>query len=363
MSNFNFLALRNKSFEVSGAGLQLDGQSLGPGQHLEAGPLGLVSAEQLMGAARRYYDLTGGTVRVQVAALVFDVTADFRALDFYFPITNSLQDNDAAHQDFYNGVRYIANHPNFDLRVYGHNQQDVTDQTPPTVRHLVAGHLIEVFFHRRDILESFLSNPRHFQIYTDHQAFEGDNGLAGGDYRFDREAIQLEMTRLFEGYFGDTPGVAPILHELGHMLDHFDGGTGRMGQVEGMLPGMSPADGPLFVPQSRQLFVQGKRMERDRYQRYQDGRGGPNDPIPVGHPYVFQTDGEFIAGYFEMFFRNPNYFGSLNPVLYDSFATALQQDPRRYWSQDFPGYIGENRKAYLGGQRPSPQNINIPQDI
>ena len=356
----DFNSLKNSAFDVSNNTVVIGGQPLVPGDSVNCGELGTVPADKLIAAAQQYWSLSGGTCKPQLAALVFDATGDLRALDWYVPSANGLTGNDTARLDFYAGIRYIVNHQNLDLKVYAENQRDVTGQVPPAVRHLVAAHLTEVFYHRRDILEAFLSHPRHFQLYTNHNAFMSDNGLAGGDYRFDLQAIQLEISRLFEGYSGPTPGVAPFLHELGHMLDHFDGGTGEMGQVEGLLPGMSPADGALFVAQSRQLFIQGKQLEHDRYQKFQDGTATPNDPLPIGHPYVFQNNGEFIAGYFEMFFRCPNYFASQNNALYGSFVTLLQQDPRQYWPQDFSFYVDENRKAYTGAQRPTPQGITIP---
>lgn len=364
MSEFDYNTQRNGQVSVNGGVASLGGQALNALQTIDCGEIGFVSGEQLARATNHYQSLSGGNCRVQLAALVFDATGDMRALDFYFPITSMLKaSSEADRMEFYNAVRYIANHPNFDLRVYAEHRQDVTDAVPITVRHLVAGHVAEAFFYRKDILDTFLSHPRHFQVYTNHRAFEQDNGLAGGDYSFDREAIQLEMSRLFEGYFGKTPGVAPILHELGHMLDHFEAGTGRMGQCEGVLPGMSRRDGPVFTPEARHFFIQGKRMEQERYLAYQTGRAANgSDPIPVGHPYCFQTDGEFIAGYFEMFFRNPNYFAATNSTLYHGFASLLRQDPRRYWPEDFSGYIGENRKAYLNGQRPHPHNITVPRE-
>jgi hypothetical protein len=362
MTQMDYNDIRNSSPGIVGQALQLAGRVFTPPEQIDCGEIGPVSGRSLIEAGRRYDDLTNGNCHPQLAALVFDVTGDFRALDFYFPIVNSLKAEAATRQDFYNAVRYIANHPGLDLRVYAENRQDVTNETPPAVRHIVAGHLAEVFFYRRDIIERFFSQPRHFLIYTNRQAFNQDGGLAGGDYNFDRQAIQLEMSRLFEGFSGKTPGVAPFLHELGHMLDHFEAGTGRMGQCEGILPGMASRDGPVFTPQARQLFSAGKQLEQQRYLAFQQGRAGPNDPVPVGHPYVFQTDGEFIAGFLEMFFRNPNYFASQNPQLYQAFAELFRQDPRRYWPEDFSFYVTENRKAYLGGERPHPQNITIPRN-
>ncbi len=360
MTQLNYDDIRNSRPDLVGQALQVGGQLLQPQGNLDCGEVGPVPVQAIMEAGQRYQALTKGSCAPQLAALVFDVTGDFRALDFYFPIVNSLKHDEAARQDFYNAIHYIGSHPGFDMRVIAEHRQDVTEQTPPAVRAMVGGHLAEVFFYRRDIIERLLSQPRHFLIYTNRAAFDQDGGLAGGDYNFGLEAIQLEMSRLFEGYSGQTPGVAPFLHELGHMLDHFEAETGGMGRCEGILPGMASRDGPVFTPQARQLFIAGKRLEQQRYIAYQHGQAKPNDPVPVGHPYVFQSDGEFIAGFLEMFFRNPNYFAAQNPQLYGAFAELLHQDPRRYWPEDFPFYVTENRKAYLGGQRPSPQHISIP---
>jgi hypothetical protein len=362
MATVSYTQFRNSALNLSNGQIELAGNILSLNDYLDCDEIGKVPVEELAQATRRYTELTDGNCRPQLAALVFDVIGDFRALDFYFPITNSLQADPNTHQDFYTGIRYIAHHPSFDLQVIGSHRQNVTAHTPPAVQAILAGHLAEVFFYRRDILERFLAQPRHFQLYTNRDAFQQDGGLAGGDYSFDREAIQLELSRLFEGFFGATPGVAPFLHELGHMLDHFEAGTGAMGQCEGILPGMSVHDGQIFTPQARQLFIEGKRIEQQRYQVYQNGKATPGAPVPIGHPYVFQTDGEFIAGYLEMFFRNPNYFATQNPILYQAFATALAQDPRRDWPQDFGFYVDENRKAFLGHQRPTPQHITIPNE-
>ena len=166
---------------------------------------------------------------------------------------------------------------------------------PPGIRQVVAGQIAEVFFHRGELLERFLATPRHIQLYATSKAFEQDGGAAGGDYNPQRESIQLVLARLFEGFFGETAGVCPFLHEFGHMLDHFDAATGRMGRSEGLLPGLSPSDGSLFNPRARALFIKGKRLELERYL----ARVRPptaSSLLPIGHPYVFQNDGEFLAG-------------------------------------------------------------------
>jgi hypothetical protein len=107
------------------------------------------------------------------------------------------------------------------------------------------------------------------------------------------------------------------------------------------------------------LFLKGKRLELERYNRLVEGEP-PADPLPIGHPYVFQSDTEFIAGYFEMFFRNPHYFAAQNPDLFQAFALTFGQDTRTAWAQDFPFYIEQNRGFYLSGKRPAKAGLTLP---
>lgn len=189
-------------------------------------------------ARQRYESLAGGQCKPQLGALNFDVTSDPRSLDRYFPIVNML--DEAEIEAFYQSVRRIAEHPNFDIRLSGANHSNITKRLPNSARWLVAGHLAEVFFFRQDILSRFLSAPRRFQLYVTPEAFAQDGGVSGGDYSPKCKAIQLVLSRLFEGFNDATPGVCPFLHELGHMLDHFDAGSGSMGRAEGLYPGLSP---------------------------------------------------------------------------------------------------------------------------
>jgi hypothetical protein len=292
-----------------------------------------------------------------LAALIFAVTRQARALDMCFPIINMLDRAEVGSFDELG--QHIARHPHFDLRLIGAGRADLTTHLPPDARHIVAGHLAETFFYRRDLLERFLSAPRHFRLYTTPRAFEDDGGQAGGNYHADRESVQLVLARLYEGFYGETPGVAPFLHEFGHMLDFFDAGRGEMGQSEGLLPGLRPQDGSVYTPHARELFLKGKRLEMERYRLRFEGRARESDPLPIGHPYVFQNDSEFVAGYFEMFFRNPHYFASQNPDLYQGFVELFDYDPRQAWAQDFPFYVQENRRFYLSGEKPWPPGLTL----
>ncbi|HYN87364.1 MAG TPA: zinc-dependent peptidase, partial [Ardenticatenaceae bacterium] len=207
-----------------------------------------------------------------------------------------------------------------------------------------------------------LGTPRQFRLYTSGLAFAEDGRVAVGEYDPKTGRVGLLLSRLFEGFNGPTPGVAPFLHELGHMLDYFDAARGVASRHgSGFLPGMRPEDGDLYTPEARALFVQGKRLELERYLRLWHGRGTPSTPLPIGSPYVFQNDSEFLAGYLELFFRNPHYFAAQNPDLYQAFVSLFRQDPRRSWVEDFPFYVEENRDFYLRApRRPPPPGLFLP---
>ena len=307
--------------------------------------------------AKKEFDrLTDASCRPQPPALDFMVAGNPRLLDHYFPIVKTLPEPEV--ESFYQVVQWISEHPNFDLRLFGRHKKDITEQLPNAVRYLVAGQIAEVFYFRQDILTRFLHTPRHFQLYTTPEAFQQDGGVMGGDYNPSREGIQLVLSRLYEGFDGAMPGVCPFLHELGHMLDHFDAGKGAMGRAEGFYPGLRASDGDIFKPKAREDFIEGKRLELDRYLARQNG--DLTQPVPIGHPYVFQNDGEFAAGYLEMFFRNPNYFAAQNPGLYSAYQELFGYDPRNVWKVDFPHYVNANKSFYASGQPLSKTRLTIP---
>jgi hypothetical protein len=309
-------------------------------------------------ASSQYNLLTNGECQPQQAALDFDSTGDIRSLDFYFPIVKMLSTADI--DSFHRLVNEVAEHPNFHIQFIGANREDITARLPNSTRYLAAGHLAEVFFFRQDILARFLSNPRHFQIYSARKAFQQDGGVSGGCYNQTRQCIQIVISRLFEGFNGATPGVCPFLHELGHMLDYFDAGSGSMGRAGGFYPGMNPNDGDLFNPKARDLFIKGKRLELDRYMARH--HGDFSKPMPIGSPYVFQNNGEFAAGYFEAFFRNPNYIAAQNPDLFNAYMELFGYDPRHAWAEDFPHYVKKNRDYYSSGKIPPKAGVSIPEE-
>ncbi|HEY7832771.1 MAG TPA: hypothetical protein VIG30_04310 [Ktedonobacterales bacterium] len=319
------------------------------------------SVARLIAGAMVYGDLAGGANPAQLPALLFDATGDPWPLAHFFALAGAL--DEAARGAWFAAVAAIAAHPGFDLRLIGARRVDLTERMPPSTRWLAAGHVAEVLGQRPDILATFLAQPRHFRLYATPAAFADDGGVAGGDYDAGRERIQLGLARLFEGFGGARPGVAPFLHELGHMLDAFAPASGGMRQSHGTLPGLDPADGPLYDAEARRLFVAGKALEAARYEALHTGAERARDDdtnLPLGHPYVFQNDGEFIAGYLELYLRTPNRFAARNPALYDGLSRLLRQDPRVAWPEDFDFYVRENRAVYLRGESLARAGITVP---
>ncbi len=325
--------------------LRIDGSRIGalafqPNDEVTfADPVFSVRGDDLLAAGSRRDILTARTCQPQLAAYLFALTRQPRLMNHYFPITHALNPHDEA--DFHKLIIRVVQNPNFGIQLIGAERRDLTEHIPPDTGYLVAGHIAEIFIYRQDLLDEFLSKRRGFLLYATPQAFKDDGGVAGGCYNPQRDAIQLVLSRLYEGFNAPTPGVAPFIHEFGHMLDHASGGRG-------LIPGMD---------EQIELWQRGKRLELERSEALR--LHGKSDAPPIGHPYVFQNNGEFIAGYLEMFFRNPHYFAAQNPDLYQAFAQCLKQDPRRYWREDFPYYVRQNRDYYTR-QRPPKPGITIP---
>lgn len=212
---------------------------------------------------------------------------------------------------------------------------------------VIAGQLAEVFFFRRDLLRLFFKRPRAFSLHRDDAGFRAAGGVSGGCYQPSTCKIVLRRGRLFEGFRDAWPGVAPLLHELGHMLDHIDGRSGRgRWRTDGVPLGLRRSDGAAFKADARRAFLAGRAIERARYRQFMRGRATPDCPQPLGHPYVFQNNGEFCAGYLEMFLRNPNAFAARNPTLYSAYTALFDWDPRAAWPVDFAYYVDVNQAYY-----------------
>jgi Glucose-regulated metallo-peptidase M90 len=315
----------------------------------------LVSVQSLRDAIEPFVRASAGHAP-QLAFYVFSATRRSEALNTYFPLLGTL--DETGQKSFYKLAKEIMINPGFDVGILGEKLANLAPHQPQ-IAYFLAAHIAEIFFYRRDLLERLLTAKCRIRLYKSQEAFEKDGGAAGGSFS-PVKGVQLVLARLFEGFNAPTPGVAPFLHEFGHLLDVLDVGHGVIDKSSGFLPGMRESDGALYSAEARDLFLKGKRLELERYNRLYNG-DSPADPLPIGHPYVFQNDTEFIAGYFEMFFRNPHYFAKQNPDLFQSFVLTFGQDPRQAWAEDFPFYIQQNRDFYLSGKRPAQAGLTIPQ--
>src|SRR5215212_9454629 len=168
MADAPFTRYRNQRVTITPVGLELDSRTFGPDESLDfGGQVGAVPACELARAAEAHLRLTGGECPAQLAALAY-AAGVMRALDWYFPLTSALDDAEVA--DFYRLVVALVQHPHVDVRLMG----AASAPLPADSHAIVAGHLAEIFFRRRDILDRFLSAPRHFRLYATWQAFEQD---------------------------------------------------------------------------------------------------------------------------------------------------------------------------------------------
>lgn len=324
---------------------------------LEAGALGRIGGRALQTLAHDYRAQVRAGYSPPLAALVCLHTQSLAALHGFFPLLRALD----AHQRAEFEQRAARAAGLLDLRLYDQRWMGLRQtELPPDVAALVAGQLVEVFFFRPDLLDRLLEAPARIWLYLTRAAYQAHGGVGGGCYDPSCGAVLLELPRVYEGFYAPQPGVAPLLHELGHLLDCFDPLRCAQGRATGLYPGMRPADGRFARPEARAAFLRGKRLELERYQRRRDGRAAPDDPLPIGHPYVFQNDGEFLAGYLELFFRSPHAFAARNPDLYAGYVAWLGQDPRQVWERDFSFYLDENRRFYLdSGERPWPPGLTV----
>lgn len=335
-------------------GLLLGGRPLAA-DAVVRGPAGAaLTAGELREAARAYAGAVRAAYRPPLAALAAYITGDPAALRPCFPLTGTLDPAGLAAFDAL--ARALASAPGLDLRLFDLAWGRLREAPlPADAALLVAGQLAELFFVRRDLLDALLAAGPRVWLYATPQAFAAGGGVAGGCYSPGEGAIKLALGRLYEGLTGPTPGVAPLLHELGHMLDCLEPGRGRLGAATGLYPGLRPGDGPAFTPEARRLFARGKALERERYELRVAGARGV---APIGHPYVFQSDGEFLAGYLELFMRSPNAFAAQNPDLYAAYVALFGHDPRLAWPADFPFYLEANSRYYASGQTPPPHGLS-----
>jgi hypothetical protein len=262
--HLNFEDVRHERVTTDGRSINIGALHFDLGDMIEFGAqVGTLDSGQLLECVVRCDAVTGMTCHPQLAAHLFTITHHPRLMDHYFPIMRAL--DQVAGDEYDILIATITQHKSFDFWLMGGKHGNLASQLRLDVGYLVAGHIAEIFFYRRDLLDQFLSQRRGFYLYTTTEAFHSDGGVAGGCYNPQRDAIQLVLSRLYEGFYEPTPGVAPFIHEFGHMLDHASGGRG-------LLPGMDE-----FIDE----FRVGKTLELERYERI---RQGQKDALPIGHP-------------------------------------------------------------------------------
>lgn len=310
-------------------------------------PFGVVPVQALADAVKPYHAQSAGECQPQAAMLIYQLSGQLEALKHYFPILRNLDERQQI--EFHAQLQRLLGNHNLHIVMKGY--ADTKPKTPEGVRVMIAGHILELFFFRQDILKRFLKGRRSFWVYPNKQSFLETGGTGGGDYHPVLRCVRLYMQRYFEGFYNTMPQQAPFLHEFGHMLEHFDGGKRLLLHGTGLLPGMIKTDRHLYYSEAHQLFLEGKHLEKKRYQAWQNQPKQTACPQPIGSPYVFKNDAEFIAGYLEMFFRNPHYFASQNISLYHAFERVFGWDPRQVWEQDFDVYVHSNKMAYSRGMQ------------
>lgn len=304
--------------------------------------------ERLVDAALRYHRLTGRGRTPQLAALLFDCTGERRFLRQYFPLAAR---QDAAGQEEYMAqVGQVAGHPHFALRLIDELGADRTGDLPASARWIAAGHLVEVLWHRRDILKHLLSDQCCLTIAV-HELAQVQPGPHNGP----GFVPALPLPSLYAGCVGSVPGVTPVLSGIGHLLIR-SGGFGR--RRESLL-GMERGEALLWTMGARDLYVHGKRLEQRRYSRFRQGRARMGDPMPIGRPELFRDDRTFLAGYLEVFFRAPRYFAAQNPMLFEAFRSLLRRDPSHYLARDCAPYVDQSRAAYTGTSGLPPSGLRV----
>lgn len=303
--------------------------------------LSVQAIQQYLATNRQAY---GEPFAVPVAAVVFDITHELEALGHFLPLIHILDSQQRT--AFLVRLNALLRDPR--LRMRGHRGHDVV-ALPLSARALIAGQILMCFFYRPDVITMLLSTSPTFDVFARSADYARSGGVGGGCYAVRPHQIMLHLPRLYEGFFQQPPGVCPLLHEFGHMLDGTSMRLLQYAECRGELPGMSSSQ--------LHLFATAKAAEHACYLAHYHGRAPADGSHPLGHPYVFQTDGEFLAGYWEMFWRNPHSMADTCPALFAAWCDYTQCDPRAALAHDYMGYVDGNRAFYRSGERPWPSQI------
>lgn len=306
-----------------------------------------VSSAELSTALSHFHQTIGVPLAVPLAFAAFLATTELDTLGHFFPQIRVL--TSAERTRWMDLFRILMRDASITV-TWTHR---LTQQPAAFgLRALVIGQIVSCFVQRPEIATALAQTRPTFALYCDQAHYERDGGVSGGCYVDQTHTVLLVGARLFEGYTEPTPGVSPLLHEFGHMLD----GTHRRSTGLPYCVGRFP----LLDTQQNTDWDAAKRHEVQRYRRYCQAPHGCDDP-PLGHPYVFQTDGEFVAGYWEMFWRNPHAFAAHSPTLYAVLMQYVADDPRRY-TTDFMGYVRGNQAFYAQKEPAWPSAIRLAGD-
>ncbi|MEY3989205.1 MAG: Glucose-regulated metallo-peptidase [Chloroflexota bacterium] len=283
-------------------------------------------------------------MRMPLAGLVFQVSKELTSLGHFFPLIHTLTDA----QRFEFRTRLNALLQSTDIAVTYTTQAGLT-ATPLILRVMVLGQIVSCFWGRPEIVSALQRTKPSVALYADRMLYERTGGVGGGCYLPHEHRIMLEANRLFEGFYTPIPNVSPFLHEFGHMLDGTHMRLNQLPHCYGRLP--------LMHDQAFSLWQKAKYREVQCYTAWYHQRPPSDGQMPLGHPYVFQNDGEFLAGHWEMFWRNPHAMAQQTPHLFDAFKNYVNQDPRTSLAHDYLGYVEGNRAFYQSGQQPWPTQM------
>gem|GEM_PF-1270913 len=297
----------------------------------------------------RWHELVtyyGAGYHVPLAGLIFDTSPELEALGHFFALIPRL--NQSQRHQFRIKLNELLADSRLQIVLFrGRNTIPAT----LSMRALIAGQLLLCFWQRPDILAAVVASQPQFHLFVDATSYSAAGGVGGGCYSPSDHRIMLHVARLYEGFFSPVPNVSPLLHELGHLLDGTAMRMQNSSVCRGELPGMTAnelAD-----------FGAGKYAEYHCYQAWYHQRPPTDGQMPLGHPYVFQTDGEFLAGYWEMFWRNPHSMARISPQLFMALCRYTRQDPRQFVTTDYTGYLQDNIAFYQSGARPWPSAIRF----
>lgn len=283
-------------------------------------------------------------IKQPLAALIFQASKEFTCLAHFFPLLRSCSDETRG--SFRQDLNALLQRPELQI-VY------VTDNgpipAPLVLRVLVSAQILCCFWQRKAVIELLMRSKPSVHLFANHALYTRAGGVGGGCYSVESHRIMLEASRMFEGFFTLHPNVSPFLHEFGHMLDGTHMRTHQLPHCQGRMPGMDAT----HIQQWRLA----KATEYALYMAWYHHRPPTHGQTPIGHPYVFQNDGEFLAGHWEMFWRNPHSMAAMSPALFSAFVAYTNQDPRTSLAEDYMGYVRDNVRFYHSGAQPWPSEM------